>query len=50
MEPPIEILSVLLKEEQSAKGKNDKAAEIHLQQSIMDELIMSSRVRGEIEA
>jgi DNA polymerase delta subunit 4 len=50
MEPPIEILAVLLKEEQSAKDKGDKLAELQIQKSIMDDLIMSSRLRGEIEA
>ena len=41
MDPPIEVLAVLLKEEQT-KGPGGAA-----QRSIMEDLIMSSRVRGD---
>jgi len=50
MNPPIEILAVLLKEEKSAKDAGDKAAGVRVQRSVMDDLIMSSRMKAEIEA
>lgn len=49
MQPPIEILAVLLKEDKSAKDTGDKAAEVRVQRSVMDDLIMSSRMKAEIE-
>lgn len=50
MQPPIEILAVLLKEEKSANDTKDKAAGVRVQRSVMDDLIMSSRMKAEIEA
>jgi len=50
MNPPIEILAVLLKEMESARDRKDKEAELNTQKSVMDDLTMSSRLRGEIEA
>lgn len=50
MQPPIEILAVLLKEEKAASDAGDKAAGVRVQRSVMDDLIMSSRMKAEIEA
>jgi len=50
MQPPIEILAVLLKEEKSAKDTGDKAVGVRIQRSVMDDLIMSSRMKAEVEA
>lgn len=49
MDPPIEVLSVLLKEEAQA-SKSAAGSRKDFQTSIIDDLTLSSRLKGLVEA